>query len=70
MSKKLAAKSSELHLTIVPTFWPMAMAASLAEEGAELHAKNLNSSMRRSGSTRSYSRSWQRRTRCGSTCAP
>jgi len=34
-------KSHELSLTSVPAFWPMAMAASLAEEGLELYARNL-----------------------------
>ena len=41
MPKKPSAKSSEFSLTSVPAFWPMAMAASLMEQGAELYAKNL-----------------------------
>jgi poly(3-hydroxyalkanoate) synthetase len=41
MPKKPSAKSSEFSLASVPAFWPMAMAASLAEQGAELYAKNL-----------------------------
>ena len=32
---------SEFSLASVPAFWPMAMAAALAEEGAELYARNL-----------------------------
>ncbi|QXX73381.1 alpha/beta fold hydrolase [Methylovirgula sp. HY1] len=34
-------QSSELSLASVPAFWPMAMAASLLEQGSELYAKNL-----------------------------
>jgi polyhydroxyalkanoate depolymerase len=34
-------KSSEFSLASVPAFWPMAMAASLLENGVELYAKNL-----------------------------
>ena len=41
MSKKLSVKSADLSLMSVPAFWPMAMAAKLVEEGAELYAKNL-----------------------------
>ncbi len=41
MPKKPSAKSSEFSLTSVPAFWPMAMAASLMEEGTALYAKNL-----------------------------
>ena len=41
MAKKTSVKSSELSLASVPAFWPMAMAAALAEEGAELYADNL-----------------------------
>ena len=41
MPKKPSAKSSEFSLTSVPAFWPMAMAASLMEQGAELYARNL-----------------------------
>lgn len=33
--------ASEFSLTSVPAFWPMAMAASLAEQGAALYARNL-----------------------------
>ncbi len=41
MSKAPAAKSSEFSLASVPAFWPMAMAASLAEQGTALYARNL-----------------------------
>jgi hypothetical protein len=41
MTKHSPVRSSELLLTSVPAFWPMAMAATLLEEGAELYAKNL-----------------------------
>jgi len=41
MSLKPTPKGSEFSLASVPAFWPMAMAASLAERGAELYAKNL-----------------------------
>jgi poly(3-hydroxyalkanoate) synthetase len=41
MSKEPAAKSSELSFASVPAFWPVAMAASLVERGAELYARNL-----------------------------
>jgi poly(3-hydroxyalkanoate) synthetase len=41
MPKQPPTKSSEFSLTSVPAFWPMAMAASLAEQGAELYARNL-----------------------------
>jgi polyhydroxyalkanoate depolymerase len=41
MAKEPPVKSSELSLTSVPAFWPMAMAASLMESGTELYAKNL-----------------------------
>jgi poly(3-hydroxyalkanoate) synthetase len=41
MPKKPPAKSSKFLPTSVPAFWPMAMAASLMEQGAELYAKNL-----------------------------
>ena len=41
MAPKPSIKSSEFSLTSVPAFWPMAMAASLMESGAELYAKNL-----------------------------
>lgn len=36
-----SVKSSEFSLASVPAFWPVAMAASLAEQGAELYARNL-----------------------------
>ena len=39
--KKSSVKSSELSLTSVPAFWPMAMAASLIEQGTQLYARNL-----------------------------
>jgi polyhydroxyalkanoate depolymerase len=38
---KSTPKPHELSLTSVPAFWPMAMAASLAENGLELYARNL-----------------------------
>lgn len=41
MPKQPPAKASEFSLASVPAFWPMAMAASLAEQGAELYARNL-----------------------------
>jgi poly(3-hydroxyalkanoate) synthetase len=41
MSKEPVAKSSEFSLASVPAFWPMAMAASLAEQGTALYARNL-----------------------------
>jgi polyhydroxyalkanoate depolymerase len=41
MSKTPSVKQSELSLASVPAFWPVAMAASLVEAGAELYAKNL-----------------------------
>ncbi len=41
MAKKHSVTSAELALASVPAFWPMAMAAALAEEGTELYAKNL-----------------------------
>jgi hypothetical protein len=41
MSKQSSVKSADLSLMSVPAFWPMAMAAKLVEEGAELYAKNL-----------------------------
>ena len=41
MAPKPSVKASEFALTSVPAFWPMAMAAALAESGAELYAKNL-----------------------------
>jgi hypothetical protein len=39
--KKPPAKSSEFSMTSVPVFWPIAMAATLIEEGVELYANNL-----------------------------
>jgi poly(3-hydroxybutyrate) depolymerase len=41
MANQPAVKTSELKQTSIPAFWPMAMAASLAEEGMELYARNL-----------------------------
>lgn len=41
MPKKPAVKADDLALMSVPAFWPMAMAASMMEEGVELYAKNL-----------------------------
>jgi hypothetical protein len=41
MPKNTVAKSSGFSLASVPAFWPIAMAASLAEQGAELYARNL-----------------------------
>jgi len=41
MREELPVKSADLSLLSVPAFWPMAMAASLMESGAELYAKNL-----------------------------
>lgn len=41
MQKELPARSSEFALASVPAFWPIAMAAALVEEGAELYAHNL-----------------------------
>lgn len=41
MPKKLSVKSTDFALSSVPAFWPMAMAAALFEQGAELYAKNL-----------------------------
>jgi poly(3-hydroxyalkanoate) synthetase len=41
MPKKLSVKPPELSRASVPAFWPMAMAASLVDEGTELFAKNL-----------------------------
>ena len=40
-NKKSSVKSSELSLTSVPAFWPIAMAASLIEQGTQLYARNL-----------------------------
>ena len=41
MPEQPPVKASEFSLASVPAFWPMAMAASLAEQGAELYARNL-----------------------------
>ncbi|SMF81177.1 Protein of unknown function [Tistlia consotensis] len=41
MPRKRPVKAAELSLASVPAFWPMAMAATLVEEGAELYARNL-----------------------------
>ena len=41
MAPKASIKASEFSLASVPAFWPIAMAATLAEQGAELYAKNL-----------------------------
>ena len=41
MPKQPPAKASQISLASVPAFWPMAMAASLMEPGADLYAKNL-----------------------------
>ncbi|HTV34327.1 MAG TPA: alpha/beta fold hydrolase [Methylocella sp.] len=42
MSKESSVTSSEFSLASVPAFWPVAMAAALAEEGVELYARNIN----------------------------
>ena len=41
MPKTHSVKPSELALTSVPAFWPMAMAAALVVEETELYARNL-----------------------------
>jgi polyhydroxyalkanoate depolymerase len=41
MPGKSPVKPSEFSLVSVPAFWPVAMAAALAEEGAELFVKNI-----------------------------
>lgn len=41
MAPKPPIETSDYSLTSVPAFWPMAMAAALIENGAELYAKNL-----------------------------
>ena len=41
MTTRSTPKPHDLLLTSVPAFWPMAMAASLAEGGLELYARNL-----------------------------
>lgn len=42
MPNELSIKPSEFSLANVPAFWPVAMAAALVEEGAELYARNIN----------------------------
>jgi poly(3-hydroxyalkanoate) synthetase len=42
MSNEAPVKPSEFCLASVPAFWPVAIAAALAEEGAELYARNIN----------------------------
>jgi poly(3-hydroxyalkanoate) synthetase len=42
MSNEAPAKPSEFCLASVQAFWPVAIAAALAEEGAELYARNIN----------------------------
>jgi poly(3-hydroxyalkanoate) synthetase len=41
MEKQSPVKPSDLSLASIPAFWPVAMASSLAAEGAEFYAKNL-----------------------------
>jgi poly(3-hydroxyalkanoate) synthetase len=41
MPNERPPKSSELKLMCVPAFWPMVLAATLAEQGIELYARNL-----------------------------
>ena len=41
MPEGLPVKASELPLLSVPAFWPMVMAATLAEDEMELYAKNI-----------------------------
>ena len=41
MPNESPVKSSELSLASVPAFWPMAMGATMLEQGAELYARNL-----------------------------
>ena len=41
MPKELPVKSADLSLLSVPAFWPMAMATTMLEQGAEHYAKNL-----------------------------
>ena len=41
MQAPQTVKSADLSLTSVPAFWPIAMAAKLVEDGADLAAKNL-----------------------------
>jgi poly(3-hydroxyalkanoate) synthetase len=41
MSKHSPAAPAELSLASIPAFWPVAMASTLAAEGADLYARNL-----------------------------
>jgi len=41
MPKESSIKSAGIPLPSVPAFWPMAMAMTMFEDGAELYAKNL-----------------------------
>ncbi len=41
MENRPPVQPSNVSLASIPAFWPVAMAASLATEGAELYAKNL-----------------------------
>jgi poly(3-hydroxyalkanoate) synthetase len=41
VSNQASTKSSEFSLASVPAFWPVAMVAALAEQGAELYARNI-----------------------------
>jgi poly(3-hydroxyalkanoate) synthetase len=41
MANQSPVKSSEFSRASVPAFWPMALAAQLLEEGAELYARNI-----------------------------
>ncbi|WP_298104302.1 alpha/beta fold hydrolase [Bradyrhizobium sp.] len=41
MENRAPVQPSSFSLASIPAFWPVAMAASLATEGAELYAKNL-----------------------------
>jgi polyhydroxyalkanoate depolymerase len=41
MPTRTSPKPSDMALTSVPAFWPMTLAASLAEQGLELYARNL-----------------------------
>ena len=47
MSKESPIKPAGLSLPSVPAFWPMAMAMTMFEDGAELYAKNLKFVRRR-----------------------
>ncbi len=42
VTTKAPAKHAEFALTSIPAFWPIALAAELAESGAELYARNLS----------------------------